>query len=76
MLSNLRIPGANFHGESSLTGGRANNISGKNLPHKFRFAETIQTGEGQDDGIVFGLLEFAQARVDVASQRVHVEIHR
>ena len=39
-----------------------------------RLAEALQSGRGEDDGVVFSLLEFAQAGVDVAAQRMNVEV--
>ena len=39
-----------------------------------RLAQALQSGRGEDDGVVFSLLEFAQAGVDVAAQRMNVEI--
>ena len=41
---------------------------------QFSFAEALEASRGEDDGVVFSLLELAQAGIDVAAQGVYVEI--
>ena len=57
-----------------MAGGGAHDVRGNNLFDELRLAEAIQSGRGEDDGVVFSLLEFAQAGVDVAAQRMNVEV--
>src|SRR6202043_2925324 len=45
-----------------------------NLLDQFRFTEALQSSRSEDDSVVFSLLEFAQACVHVAAQRVDVEV--
>ena len=65
---------ANFDAERSLSRGRAHDFRGDDLLDQFRLAQALQPGRGQNDGVVFSLFEFAQARVDVAAQGMNVEI--
>ena len=65
---------ANFDPQRSLARSGAHDIRGNDLFDEFRLAQALQSSRGQDDGVVFSLLEFAQARVHVAAQRMNVEI--
>ena len=48
--------------------------AGNDLLDQFRFAQALQSGRGENDGVVFALFEFAQARIDVAAQGMNIEI--
>src|ERR1700688_1745758 len=74
MLASIRVAFADFDAKRSLTGGRAHDFGGDDLLDQLSFAQAIQPGRGQDDGVIFALFEFAQARIDVAAQRMNVEI--
>ena len=54
-----RVPGADFDRESSLSCGGTHDFGGDDLPYQFCFPEALQSGRGEDDGIVFALLEFS-----------------
>ena len=51
----------------SLACGGTHNLRRDDLPDQLRFAQTLQAGRGKNDGVVFSLFEFAQARVDVSA---------
>ena len=65
---------ADFDAERALSCGGTHDFGGNDLFDQFRLAQALQSGRGEDDGVVFSLLEFAQARVDIAAQRMNVEI--
>ncbi len=65
---------ADFDGERSLSCGRAHDFNRNDLPNKFRLAQAVQPGCCENDRVVFSLLEFAQPRVDVATQGMNIEI--
>ena len=54
--------------------GGAHDFGGDDLFDEFRLAKAFQSGRGEDDGVVFSLLEFAQAGIDVAAQGMNVEV--
>src|SRR5258708_36119376 len=74
MLAHDRVAFADFDGQCALPSGRAHHFGGDDLLDEFGFSQTLQPSRGEDDGIVFALLEFAQAGVDVAAQGMNVEI--
>src|SRR6202034_770127 len=74
LLASGAIAFANFNAEGTLAGGGAHDFGGDDLFDEFRFAEALQSGDSQDNCIVFSLLEFAQAGVDVAAQRMNPEV--
>src|SRR5580700_825763 len=74
MLTRGGVAQANFDAEGALSGGGAHDFGRNNVFDQFRFAQTIQSGGGEDDGVVFALLEFAQAGVDVAAQGMNVKV--
>src|SRR5581483_6459654 len=47
---------------------------GQVLADELRFAQSRQTRGGENDGLIFAFLELADPRVDVAAQRMDVEI--
>src|SRR5215472_1484644 len=65
---------ADFDGERSLSGGRAHDLGRDDVLDQLGFAQAVQAGRGEDNGVVFFVFELAQARVDIAAQRVNVEI--
>ncbi len=73
-LARFRVAFSDFDAERSLSGGGAHDFGGDDLLDQFRFAEALQAGRGENDGVVFSLLELAQAGVDVAAQGMNVEI--
>src|SRR6202034_4483753 len=73
LLASGAIAFANFNAEGALAGGGAHDFGGDDLFDEFRFPEALQAGGSEDDCIVFSLLEFAQAGVDVAAQGMNVE---
>src|ERR1035437_8528270 len=74
MLTRDCVTLADFDAERSLSGGGAHDFGGDDLLHQFHLAEALQPGRGEDDRVVLALLEFAQARVNVAAQRMSVEV--
>ena len=67
MLANSAVTFADFYAQRPLPSRRAHDFSGNDLLDQFRFGKTLQSGEGQTDGVVFPLFEFTQTRIDVAS---------
>src|SRR5579859_7002483 len=74
MVASGGIAETDFDAKRALSGGGAHDFGGDDLLDQLRFAEAFESGGGEDDGVVFSLLEFAEARVDVAAQRMNVEI--
>ena len=68
MVAGGGIALADLDAEGSLSCGGAHDFGGDDLFDEFRLAEAFESGGGEDDGVVFALLEFAQAGVDVAAQ--------
>src|SRR5271165_7030047 len=69
-----RVPFTDFDAERTLSGSRAHDLGGNDLLDQFRLAQAPQTGKSKDDGVVFALLELAQACVDVATQGMNIKI--
>src|SRR5579863_3985358 len=74
MLARGGVALADFDSQRTLAGGGAHDFGGDDLFDQFGSTQALQAGGGQDDGVVFALLEFAQAGVDVAAQGMNVEI--
>src|SRR5579863_10285647 len=74
MLARGGVALADFDSQRTLAGGGAHDFGGDDLFDQFGSTQALQAGGGQDDGVVFALLEFAQAGVDVAAQGMNVEV--
>src|ERR1039458_1211859 len=74
VLAGSRVAFADFDAERALSSGGAHDLGGNDLLDQLRFAQALQPGRSQDDGIVFALFEFAQPRIDVAPQGMNVAI--
>ena len=59
---------AGFDGQGALADGGNHRIDGQELCDAVGPAQALQTGFGQDDGVVLAVVELLQARVDVAPQ--------
>jgi hypothetical protein len=65
---------ANFDSQSTLSSGGGHHPRWYHLANQLRFAQSIQAGGGQNDGIVVAGFELTQARVNVATQRVNLKV--
>ncbi len=74
MLTSCSIAFANFDAESTLSGGRAHDFCSDDLLDQLCLTQPLQPCRSQNDGIVFALFKLAQARVDIAAQRMNIEI--
>src|ERR1035438_2349045 len=74
MLASGSVTQTDFDAECALSGCGAHDVRWNDLLDQFGLAEAFQSGEGENDGVIFSLFEFAQAGVDVAAQRMNVEI--
>ena len=74
MLAYPSIILPNLDRQRALSGGWTHQIRRQHLPYAFPLAQAIQPGSGQDHGIVFAGLQFAQARVHISAQRMNLEI--
>ena len=74
MLAGGGVTQTDFDAECALSGCGAHDVRWNDLLDQFGLAEALQSGEGEDDGVIFSLFELAQASVDVAAQRMDVEI--
>ena len=74
MLTRGLVALANFESKRTLARCRAHDFRGKNLPHQLRLAESLDAGDGQNDGVILSLCKLAQTGVNVAAKRVNIEI--
>jgi len=74
VLARFGVAQADFDAQRSLPSGGAHDFGGDDLPDELSFAEAVQSGCSEDDRVVLVLFEFAQAGVDVAAQRMNVEV--
>jgi hypothetical protein len=65
---------ANFDSQSTLSSGGGHHPRWYHLANQLRFAQSIQAGGGQNDGIVVAGFELTQARVNVATQRLNLKV--
>src|SRR5580692_12837227 len=73
-VARLGVAFADFDAEGSLSCSGTHDFSGDDLLDQLRFTEALQACQGEDDGVVFALLKFSQTSVNVATQRINVEI--
>src|SRR5258708_32939338 len=67
MLTHDGIAFTYFDAKRALSGGWAHDFCANDFFEQLRLAQAFQTSGSQDDGVVFSLLEFPQARVDIAA---------
>src|SRR5258707_4354521 len=74
MLTRGGIALADFYTERPLSSSRAHNFRWNDLLDQFCLAKTLQPGSGENDCVIFPLFEFAEPRINIAAQRMNVEI--
>src|SRR5258706_9737686 len=74
MLPGSGVAFTDLDGEGSLARGGAHELDGNNLLHEFGLAQALQSGRSENDGVVFSLLEFAEADGRGTPQRINFEI--
>src|SRR6266436_3047429 len=65
---------AAFGGNRTLAHGREKNLWRKSFGDAIAPAEAVEPGFGEEDGVVFTALGFAEAGVDIAAQVADIEI--
>src|ERR1700722_10558470 len=74
MLPSSRIAGADLNAQCSLPSCRTHDLAGDDLFYQSSFSQAVKASGSEDDGIVFSLVEFAQARIDVAAQGINLQV--
>src|ERR1700730_5060915 len=69
-----RVAIANFDCQGALSGGGGHHFHRDQLTDQLCFAQTIQAGGGENDGIVVAGLELAQARIHIAADWMNLKI--
>jgi hypothetical protein len=68
------IAKAAFGGNRALTDGGEKNIGRESFGDAIAPAETVEAGFGEEDGVVFTALRFAEAGVDIAAKVADIEV--
>jgi hypothetical protein len=69
-----RVTVADFDCQGALSRSGGHRFYRDHLTDQLRFAQAIQAGGGKNDSLILAGFEFAQARVNIAAQRVNLKI--
>ncbi len=71
---NRRVAAAAFDTDGALADRRQNNLRAQFLTNARRETQALETGAGENDGVVFALIELGQARIHVTAQIAHHQV--